>query len=171
MITQETEKKKKGKPTNKATDKKTKIRVLPPLNIWQAPFPAGNIVGDRESPGSCILVPRFAYLSSYLHEVGCWVKGSSVEKTSLPLKSAGYDKAILSRGSSAAHGAKEKAGSSPQLSSKTVLCLSFPISQTVQRLPLHWMEEDPIIDTVLPHPHWGGTLPSPRSQGQAIRLV
>ena len=59
---------------------------------------------------------RFAYLSSYLHGVGCWVKASSVEKTSLPLKSAGCDKAVLSRGSAAAHGAEEKAGSSPQLS-------------------------------------------------------
>lgn len=26
------------------------------------------------------------------------------------------------------------------------------------------MEEDPIVDTVFPHSHWGGTLPSPRSQ-------
>lgn len=85
--------------------------------------------------------------------MGCWVKASSVEKTSLPLKSAGCDKAVLSRGSAAAHGAKEKAGSSPQLSSKTVVCLSFPISQRVQGLPLRWMEEDPIVDTVLLHPH------------------
>ena len=56
MITQETDKKNKqtGKPTNK--QRKTKNRVLFLLNTQQAPFPAGNTVGDRVSPGSCILV-------------------------------------------------------------------------------------------------------------------
>lgn len=54
MITQETGGKKTGKPTNK--QRKTKNRVLFLLNnTQQAPFPAGNTVGDRVSPGPCIL--------------------------------------------------------------------------------------------------------------------
>lgn len=39
------------------------------------------------------------------------------------------------------------------------------VSPLVQELPLPWVEEDPTINTVLPHPQWGGTLPSPRSKG------
>lgn len=166
MITQETEiKKKKTKQVSQQTNKQTNKK---PRNVCSQRLYSG---WPRISWVLHLGAHRFAYLSSHLHEVGCWVKGSSVEKTSLPLESAGCDSAVLSQGSAAAHGAKEKAGSSPQLSCKPALCPSFPISQRVQRLPLHWMEEDPITDTVLPHPHWVGTLPSPRSQGRAIRLV
>lgn len=45
---------------------------------------------------------------------------------------------------------RKKLGPHP---SSAVVCLSFPISQRVQGLPLCWMEEDPIVDTVLLHPH------------------
>lgn len=48
--------------------------------------------------------------------------------------------------------------SSPQFLQQRCFVPQFP--PLIKRL----VEEDPVINTALPHPHWGGTLPFPRSK-------
>lgn len=45
------------------------------------------------------------------------------------------------------------------------------VSPLVKGLPLFRVEEDPTTNVARPPPHWGGTLPSPRSKGWGTRLT
>ena len=76
------------------------------------------------------------------------------------------DKAILLRGSAAAgawtaaQGAQEEQGPGVLTLVRAATLFSASVFPPIKRL----VEEDPAMNTALPHPHWGGTPPSPRSK-------